>query len=131
MTVPKSRPRFPSDIGDLSRFLALWFYYFFQSFELFGFPIFRYERTWWWLFQNRVMALNLISTFLFHQLLLYGYIFSCFGSWQWYWKVCLIAVSGIVNCHCLTLLFTKCWNSLLLFFICYTHVGLLFPYIRS
>jgi len=27
--------------------------------------------------------------------------FLCFGSWQWYREVCLVAVSGIVNCHCL------------------------------
>jgi hypothetical protein len=43
---------------------ALWFYCS-QSFKLFDFPFFDFERTWCWLFQNAFCILNLIYTFLF------------------------------------------------------------------
>ena len=36
---------------------TLWFYYS-QNIKLFGFPIFRFERTWWKLFQKRVVRIK-------------------------------------------------------------------------
>jgi hypothetical protein len=65
VTINKTKVLLPqSYIGDLSwfwlSFLALWFYCS-QNFKLFGFPFqsFDFERTWWRLFQKRVVRTKL------------------------------------------------------------------------